>query len=133
MDGNEFADILVNKNRREFFIPDGEESFYKQCADKLRQLSSLVATQCIEIHSLKGSLAEANQYAWPEITNPNELQIGAFYYLQDRTTGESIISMYCGNVFHEETKGFPRFGAFNKSSDQITKTYKILPIAKPPK
>ena len=133
MDGNEFADILVNKNRREFFLPDGEESFYKQCADKLRQLSSLVATQCIEIHSLKGSLSEANQFAWPEITSPDGVQIGSFYYLQDRKTGESLISMYTGNMFHEDTCGFPRFGLFNSNVDQITKTYKILPIAKPPK
>jgi hypothetical protein len=133
MDGNEFADILINKDRREYFMPGGEEEFYKQCSNKLRSLSTLVARQAIEIQNLKETLARVNSCLWIEITDCRILECGESYFLQHRTTGESVVSLFDGSSFYEETKGFAGYGLCNQMFDHITKNYKIFTIMKPPK
>lgn len=133
MDGNEFADILVNKDRREYFMPGGEEEFYKQCAYKLRSLSTLVASQASQIDDLNKSLIRANSSIWIEITECTQLNRGESYLLQHRTSGESVISTFDGSDFYEESKGFSGYGLCNKHSNHISKDYKIFAIPKPPK
>jgi len=133
MDGNEFADILINKDRREYFMPGGEEEFYKQCSNKLRSLSLLVGRQSVEVEGLKNALKQANSCSWIQITDCTHLELGESYFLQNKNTGESVIASYCGSSLYEETKGFSGYGLCNPKVDNVTGNFKIFVIQKPPK